>query len=136
MNTASNREKVLRKLGRRGYSSYELIFKLKSEIPEIKDIAEEFIQKGYLDDAAWIADFIAAEERKGRGPLQIGAKLRMRGIPQEVVNGALSKTASKEAIRLALEKELRKGKDKHKIINALARKGFSWDDINLIIEML
>ena len=132
----SNREKVLRKLSRRSYSSFELIFKLKTEIPEIKDITNEFIQKGYINDQEWLKDFIKSEERKGKGPRAIGAKLYTKGFPREIIEEALLNTEPAESIQTALKKELKKGKDKPKIINALIRKGYSWDNINLISDML
>ncbi|MCB1113714.1 MAG: RecX family transcriptional regulator [Chlamydiia bacterium] len=132
----SNREKVLRKLSRRSYSSYELIFKLRSEMPEIKEITDEFLKKGYINDEEWLKDFIKSEERKGKGPKAIGAKLYSKGFPRETIESALLMTEPQEAIQTALKKELKKGKDKPKIIGALVRKGYSWDDINLITDML
>lgn len=128
-----NREKVLRKLGRKSYSSYELIFKLKSEIPEIKEITQEFIQKGYLNDQEWLARFVEEEERKGRSPLAAAARLRSKGVPREVIEEAVGALDSDKAIREAAAKHLRRGSDKKKTMAALARLGFSWDAIHRIL---
>jgi SOS response regulatory protein OraA/RecX len=130
----NNREKVLRKLGRRSYSSYELILKLKSEMPEIKEITDEFLQKGYLNDEEWLTRFVQEEERKGRSPRATASRLYAKGVPREVIEEALGALDSDKAIREAVTKHLRRGSDKKKIMAALARLGFSWEAIHKILD--
>lgn len=130
----SHKEKVMRKLGRRSYSSHELRLKLKGEIPEneLEDILKEFIEKGYINDLEWARTFVIAEESKGRGPMTISQKLRMKGYERENVEKVMDEAGeggSKDALDLALAKKSRKFTERHKIVNALLRLGFHWEDI-------
>lgn len=125
-----DREKVMRKLGRRSYSSYELRLKLKAEVPDIEEILVDFIEKGYINDHDWLLSFIRSEESKGRGPMAISQKLRQKGYPREEIESAMPRNgSSREALDLAFAKKTRKFSDRNKIINSLLRLGFAWDDI-------
>ena len=121
------------KLGRRSYSSWEIRNFFKDEIPEIEEIIAEFTEQGYINDDEWLKSFIRIEEGKGNGPHTLKSKLRQKGIPQEVIEAALTEASPQESLATAIYKKT-KGRpitkeSKQKLIAFLARRGFSWDTI-------
>lgn len=130
------REKVLGALARKSYCSWELRQKF-ADLEEIDSLIEEFQQKGYINDSEWLEAFIAAKERCGNSPLAIGAKLRNKGVPREVIMDLLGAHSPEEALKQAIYKKTKgkivEGPEKQKLIASLLRKGFSW---NLIRNML
>ncbi len=123
---------ALKILSRRRRSAHELKLKLEEKGLSSGDISEAIkkcIDRGFLNDAEYIADFINAQKNKGIGPYVIRMKLKMKfhlsdeEIPpiQASLDIALKKPKYQ---RLLTTRE-----GKQKLIASLLRKGFKLDEI-------
>ena len=97
--------------------------------------ADRLEELGYLNDQAYartVADHYAA---KGWGPARIREELYRRGVPRDYWDSALGDIeAPDDAIDAFLQKKLRGAdltdpKSYQRAANALARRGFRWEDI-------
>lgn len=107
----------------------------KGVYPAIADpIIEEFKASGYLNDEDWIASFIRVQKQKKAGPQMIAQKLRAKGVPELLFNALLDEDDPQERLRQLIaakygDRDLSDFKEKQKVVAALARKGYSYDDI-------
>ncbi|OUN20573.1 regulatory protein RecX [Flavonifractor sp. An82] len=143
---AAVRDKAMDLLSARPLSRKELVDKLTAR-PRSKDkepltdretaeaAADRLEELGYLNDESYartVADHYAA---KGWGPSRIREELYRRGVPREYWDGALEELdAPDDAIDAFLQKKLRGAdltdpKTYQRAANALARRGFRWEDI-------
>lgn len=125
---------ALRKLAKKSYSSFELEKLLKQHLVSgsiASLLIQEFQEKMLLDDNDWIEGFVRKEIRQKLSPRMIFAKLRLKGIPADLIQESIKNTYTKEdklrVLRTFLEKD--KLKDKRKTIAKLSRKGFHMEDI-------
>ena len=140
------RDKAMDLLAVRPLSRKELVDKLTAR-PRNKDkepladretaeaAANRLEELGYLNDESYartVADHYAA---KGWGPSRIREELYRRGVPREYWDEALEGLdAPDEAIDAFLQKKLRGAdltdpKSYKRAADALARRGFRWEDI-------
>ena len=131
-------EKALDLLTRKPPSRKELERKLKewgageAESAALCDRMEEL---GYLNDASYAAQVVRYYSAKGFGEKKLRDELYRRGIPREMWDDALEQAQDPaEAIDAFVAKKLA-GKDLdrkqlQKVSAALARRGYSWSDIN------
>jgi len=143
---ASVRDKAMDLLSARPLSRKELVDKLTAR-PRQKDkepladresaeaAADRLEELGYLNDQAYahtVAEHYAA---KGCGPSRIREELYRRGVPRAYWDEALEGLeAPDEAIDAFLQKKLRGAdladpKSYKRAADALARRGFRWEDI-------
>ena len=143
---AAVRDKALDLLSARPLSRKELIDKLTAR-PRNRDrepladrasaeaAAHRLEELGYLNDESYaraVAEHYAA---KGWGPARIREELYRRGVPRTYWDGALEELAAPDdAIDAFLRKKLRGAdltdpKTCQRAANALARRGFRWEDI-------
>ena len=109
---------------------------LRSRADAVADRLEEL---GLLDDRAYarrVAEHYAA---KGWGERKIRDELYRRGVPREYWDEALDELPeADEAIDRLLEKKLRgwsgEAKELKRASDALARRGFSWEDISAALR--
>lgn len=132
------KEKALDLLTRKPQSRKELERKLKewgageAESAALCDRMEEL---GYLNDASYAAQVVRYYSAKGFGEKKLRDELYRRGIPREMWDDALEQAQDPaEAIDAFVTKKLA-GKDLdrkqlQKVSAALARRGYSWSDIN------
>lgn len=132
------KEKALDLLTRKPQSRKELERKLKewgageAESAALCDRMEEL---GYLNDASYAAQVVRYYSAKGFGEKKLRDELYRRGIPREMWDDALEQAQDPaEAIDALVTKKLA-GKDLdrkqlQKVSAALARRGYSWSDIN------
>ena len=143
---AAVRDKALDLLAARPLSRKELVDKLTArprnrEKEPLADretaeaVADRLEELGYLNDEAYartVADHYAA---KGWGPARIRDELYRRGVPRDYWDEALEDLeAPDDAIDAFLQKKLRGAdladpKSYQRAANALARRGFRWEDI-------
>ena len=143
---ASVRDKAMDLLSARPLSRKELVDKLiarprnKEKEPladrETAEAAADRLEElGYLNDQSYahtVAEHYAA---KGCGPSRIREELYRRGVPREYWDEALEGLdAPDEAIDAFLQKKLRGAdltdpKSYKRAADALARRGFRWEDI-------
>lgn len=143
---AAVREKAMDLLSARPLSRRELVDKLTAR-PRNKEkepladretaeaAADRLEELGYLNDQAYahtVAEHYAA---KGCGPSRIREELYRRGVPRDYWDEALEGLeAPDEAIDAFLQKKLRGAdltdpKSYKRAADALARRGFRWEDI-------
>ena len=132
------KEKALDLLTRKPQSRKELERKLKewgageAESAALCDRMEEL---RYLNDASYAAQVVRYYSAKGFGEKKLRDELYRRGIPREMWDDALEQAQDPaEAIDAFVSKKLA-GKDLdrkqlQKVSAALARRGYSWSDIN------
>jgi regulatory protein len=101
---------------------------------EVQSVLDDFLRRGYLDDAALAEQLIhIGVDRKGQGRQVIGQTLAKRGIPRDIADAALDALPDDEAER-ALEYARGKARSMaaidpqaalRRLAGQLARRGYS-----------
>lgn len=109
----------------------------------IAQAVETLERYSYLDDAAYVREFVRSYgEKLGAGAMR--QKLMERGVERQIIeeNMELSQEGQ-QAAALALAQKLRRkyadqpeAKRRQKMFAALARRGFSYDDIRAVLSEL
>lgn len=128
-------EAIRRLLLRKNYFSEELRAHLRTKkISEsaIEQAIEKYKGLGHVDDERWRERFIELEQRKGKGPRYIAAKLKTKGVHPHV---ALDQEAAiRNLLATRLQKyDLNDPKQRHKVVLALLRRGFDFQSINSLL---
>jgi regulatory protein len=108
----------------------------KVEIPadiatQISNVVERMVRAGYIDDQRLAESKSASLQRQGKSARVIRLKLRMKGVPAELIAGAtqISPEQELEAAALLVRKK-KLGVDperRQKDLGVLLRAGFSYD---------
>ena len=143
---AAVRDRALELLSARPLSRKELVDKLTAR-PRNRDkepiadresaeaAADRLEELGYLNDEAYARTVAEHYAAKGWGPARIREELYRRGVPRDYWDGALEELAAPDdAIDAFLQKKLRGAdltdpKSYQRAANALARRGFRWEEI-------
>lgn len=138
-------EAAIRRLACKGYLSYELQEKLLTlgfSSDEVDQTLFRLQEMGYLDDQAWVDSFIEAQKRKRVGALLIIQKLKLKRVPSELYLPKIKELNEnpQEAIQSLLvsrykNKNLKDPKEKKQVISSLLRRGFSFNDIKIVINI-
>lgn len=132
---------VYKKLAQRGYSSHEIRKLLIKELVSqelIDDILLECGNAGFINDDNYLECFIRSGQIKKWGPEHITQKLMLKGFDREIITLKLKEHDLPEnriqRIKKLLQtryksRDLTVFKEKQKVIASLARKGFSFEDI-------
>jgi regulatory protein len=136
----------MKKLSQRSYSSFELNGQLKERLVSqatIDRVIEECVHLGYIDDKAWLEQFVQMQLLRKSGPKMIEAKLYQKGVPKAFYKPVLASHATHEDQKEAIErliqtrfrsKDLSDFKDRQKVFGALVRKGFDFEVVKEAIE--
>ena len=132
------REKTLDLLARKPMSRKELEDKLaqwEAGEEEILTICDRMEDLGYLNDAAYAQRVVRHYSAKGFGEKKLRDELYRRGVPRQLWDEALAEVDDPaDNIDAFVEKKLAgKNVDRKKlkkVSDALARRGFSWNDIS------
>lgn len=143
---AAVREKALDLIAARPLSRKELLERLTArprdrEKPPLTDregaqAAADWLEElGYLDDAEYARTLVRHYSAKGYGARKLRDELYRRGVPREYWDEALEEAeAPDEAIDALLRKKLAgwtgDRKELKRATDALARKGYRWDEIS------
>lgn len=122
------RKQLMRKLAEKGYGEDDTLF-----------AADRMEELGALNDREYAFQFVRDKSARGFGAMRIRQELRTRGIDPDLIDEALEETDdSSEAIeRFILSKmkgETMTRLEAKKISDALARKGFTWEEISPILH--
>ncbi|MBA2726860.1 MAG: regulatory protein RecX [Parachlamydiaceae bacterium] len=132
---------IIRRLAKRNYFSGELKTALSKRLVStstITKVVNEFVEMGYLNDREWVESTVRCLQRQKYGAKAIGMKLRAKGVPEGLANEAISsqcdKVSQRENIQRLLatryrSRKLTDPKEKQKVVAALARKGYSFEEI-------
>lgn len=137
------RERALYLLDAREYSYTELFKKL--EVNYDEDICYEVLNRlaelGLINDRRYaerLGEYLI--EKKCFGRYRASQEMYRRGLSREIINETLDKYDEDSVVRLyelvkeKYERYMTDEKGINKVRNALVRKGFSYDDINVVIK--
>lgn len=138
-------QKTLRFVGLRPRSQKEILFYLQKKTSNekiIKKVLGDLTNLGLVDDKAfvdWWLDQRAAFRPKGKRALIM--ELKQKGIDNDLIQKAVAeKVDEKEAAASLVEKKLRvwarlpREICREKLTGFLARRGFNWQTIKLILD--
>jgi len=127
---------ALRLISMRPLSRRELVQKLSltSEPQHAQAAADRLEELGYINDEAYARMVAERYTGKGYGERRLREELYRRGVPREYWDEALAAAAApEEAIDRFLKKKLAgqtlDDKARKRAADALARRGYRWDDI-------
>ena len=132
---------VVRKLAKCNYFSGELIAALSKRLVSPQTSAQvisEFVQMGYLNDKEWVESRVRCLQRQKFGSKAIMMKLRTKGVSTELAEAAISTQCHADSQRENIQRllasryrsrDLSNPKEKQKVVAALARKGYSFEEI-------
>ena len=106
---------------------------------ETAALCERMEQLGYLDDAAYAARVVRHYSVKGYGERKLRDELYRRGVPRDLWDAALEQAESPDAAIDAFVAKKLAGKTPDraqlkKISDALARRGYRWEDISAALR--
>ena len=142
-NLESTKKRALKILGNLNFSQQEMIKRLtgKGETQEDADETVRWlVELGYINDSDYATLIVRHYSSKGYGEARIRDELFKRGIPRDLWDDVLSGLDSADMEVIALEflkKKLRGSDDKddlQRALNALVRRGFSFDDARAAIN--
>ena len=131
------KERAVELLSRKPLSRRELERKLEqweAGEEETMSICDRMEELGFLDDRRYAATVVRHYSQKGYGSRKLREELYRRGVPRELWDEALEQTEeSGDAIDAFLEKKLKGSTDPKQLkraSDALARRGYSWQEIS------
>jgi len=94
---------------------------------------------GYLNDAAYAVNVVRHYSAKGYGERKLRDELYRRGVPRDLWDEALQQAGSPdEALDAFIAKKLAgktpDPKELKKVSDALARRGYHWNDISAALR--
>lgn len=95
-------------------------------------VYDRLIDKGYVDDAKFCQFWIESRNQtKGSSLRKLVAELRTKGVAQHVIDATLEDSSRNDEDELAkmIAKKAKRYDDPQKLMQYLARQGFSYDDI-------
>lgn len=118
---------------------HDYLRRKKIEPEHIEKLANEFTQKGYLDEASFSRWMVGLRVRGGKSNRAIAAELASKGIDRELANETIHSEAFSESerIKLVVEKKIKQSryqKDPQKLMQYLARQGYSYDLIKQTLK--
>lgn len=138
---------VVWRLSAQSYHSELLVKLLRDRLVQRKTIDKvmrDCHQAGYFDDENWLKNYIQMHQSR-YGWRFIATKLKAKGLSVETLEGLFEEgqdpEEERQAIRHLLEtryrsKDLSQFKEKQKVIGALLRKGFSYEQVKEAMETL
>lgn len=136
------KEKTLDLLSRKPQSRKELERKLQEwEASEEESVAicDRMEELGYLNDAAYAERVVRHYSAKGYGAKKLRDELYRRGVPRDLWDDALRQAEDpSDAIDAFVQKKLAgkipDRKELKKVSDALARRGYSWNEISSALD--
>lgn len=130
-----------RVISRRMISQKELFDKLTEKGAAYEDaeyVINRFLELRLLDDTAYAGAVVRHYAAKGYGYSRIRSELKRHGIPEDLYEEAFREMPdTSDKINAYIRSHLSDSHDRKevsKVSAALARRGFSWDEINSAIR--
>ncbi len=141
---------ALRAVERRSFARADLGRRLrrKGHAPEaIASALERLAERGFLDDAAFAANYVETRAARGRGPLRLARDLAAMGVERSVIDRALAAhrespdaagdvprtLAAKRAAQLG---DLPRHVRRRRVLAYLARRGYSGREVTDMVGKL
>lgn len=100
-------------------------------------VFERLLDKGYIDDSKFTRWWVENRNiRKGTSRRKLQAELAAKGVSSIIIDEALSLTnrSDEEELAKIVNKKRAKYPDDQKLMQYLARQGFSYDDIKSVLS--
>jgi regulatory protein len=141
---------ALRAVERRAFARADLGRRLrrKGHAPEAIELAlGRLVDRGFLDDAAFAANYVETRATRGRGPLRLARDLAAMGVERSVIDRALAAhgggagTAGDMPRALAAKRaaqldDLPRHVRRRRVLAYLARRGFSGREVTEMVGKL
>lgn len=114
----------------------DYLYRKKVEPEQIEALSNEFIDKGYLDNAKFAAWFAELQARRNKSDRQIRAELFKKGINRELADEVMQ-PGQDQRLRNLIEKKSklsRYKKDPQKLTQYLVAQGFGWQDVKAALN--
>lgn len=98
----------------------------------LESIVTKLMTLGYINDERFTEYWVEMRQRHRRSNKSIRFELRGKGVPDDIIQHALSRD-DKENIRLLVAKKRSKYSSTDKLMRYLASKGFHFDDITAVL---
>ena len=140
---SSAKASALRILGSRSLSAHDMERRLTGKGVSAETagaVVGWLVGCGMINDTEFAAEIVSHYSAKGYGPMRIKDELYKRGVPREVSAEAMSsldEAANGDAAFEFARKKLDGSTDKadvHNVINALCRRGFSYEDARIAVR--
>lgn len=95
-------------------------------------VFDRLVEKGYIDDEKFARFWVENRNlKKGVSRRKLQAELRSKGVEDNIIDTLLSQSDRSDAAELQkiIEKKRKRYPDEQKLMQYLARQGFSYDDI-------
>jgi regulatory protein len=141
---------ALRAVERRSFARADLGRRLrrKGHATEAVELAlERLVERGFLDDAAFAANYVETRAPRGRGPLRLARDLGAMGVDRSVIDRALLAHAGSADVagdvpralaakRAAQLGDLPRHVRRRRVLAYLARRGFSGREVTEMVGKL
>jgi regulatory protein len=117
----------------------DYLYRKKVEPEQIDSLVNEFIEKGYLNNAKFAVWFTELQARRGKSDRAIRSELFKKGIGREMADKVLPAGAGDEAERLKamIEKKRKLSRyknDPQKLMQYLVSQGFGWQSVKAALS--
>lgn len=110
----------------------------KGVLPEIADkVFERLVEKGYVDDEKFARYWVENRNMtKGASKRKLQAELQAKGVNRTIIERLLSESlrTDEAEIMKVIAKKRKRYPDDQKLMQYLARQGFSYDDIKQALQ--
>ena len=141
---------ALRAVERRSFARADLGRRLrrKGHAPDAVELAlGRLVERGYLDDAAFAANYVETRAARGRGPLRLARDLSAMGVERGTIDRALAAHAGSADVagdvpralaakRAAQLGDLPRHVRRRRVLAYLARRGFSGREVTDMVGKL
>jgi regulatory protein len=141
---------ALRAVERRGFSRADLARRLRRKghpAESVEAALERLAARGFLDDAAFAANYVETRAARGRGPLRLVRDLAAMGVERSVIDRALAAHAGSAegaddvpralaAKRAAQLGDLPRHVRRRRVLAYLARRGFRGPEVTDMVARL
>jgi regulatory protein len=131
---------ALRYVAMRPRSMWELRTYLRRkdvEEPVAEKIIERLQRSGLVDDAAFARSWVASRRLlKSTSKRRIQMELKQKQVPEYIISQVLEEdeTSERDSLRQLIAKKQARYPDRTKLLQYLARQGFSYDDITATLN--
>jgi regulatory protein len=138
---------VLWRLSSQSYHSEQLAKLLRDRLVQektIEHVLQEYLEMGFLDDESWLQSFMRTQQRRYSLRFILN-KLHAKGLSSETIQRLAKEWKNLEEEHQAIQhllktryrtKDLTQYKSRQKVIAALVRKGYSFDQVQKALHQL
>ncbi len=115
---------------RREFKDY--MYRKKADPEQVDRLIEEFTDKGYMNEEKFASWLIEMRRRQGKSARAIRSELASKGIDREITAELLNASDDLSALKGIINKKQKLPRykaDPQKLMQYLARQGFSYDDV-------